>query len=111
MANRRFQRAQNLEKEVKSLFLTIVTDGSGDVSSIDGLGVESVSHSANEYTITLEDKFTSLRHVSAISGVQATFALTSSDVNSGKTIVIEASALQASTEVSVRLDLKNTDVK
>ena len=111
MANRRFQRVQSLEKEIKSLHLKISTDGSADVSSVEGLGVESVSHAANVYTITLEDKYSQFRGLSVISGVSASFQLNSESVSSTKVIELEASAAQLSTDIHVVLHLKNTDVR
>jgi len=111
MANRSFNRLQALEKEVKHLHLKVVTDGSGDVVSFDGLGVASVSHAADVYTITLQDKYVSFKHVSCISGVAANFQLNSEDVNGDKTVVVEASVTQASTDLYVHLVLKNTTVK
>jgi hypothetical protein len=111
MANRRFQRHQSLEKEMKSIQLVISTDGSGDVSSIDGAGVASVSHSTNQYTITLEDSYSKLMGVSVIGGVAASFHVDSHDVVSAKTIVVEASATQASSDIFVVVDVKNSSVK
>lgn len=111
MANRRFQRHQSLEKEMKSLQVKISTDGSGDVSSVDGLGIASVSHSLNAYTITLDDKYSKLLGVSVIGPVTATWHVDSHDVVSAKTIVVEASALQASGDIFVVIDVKNSDVK
>lgn len=110
MANRRFQRQQALEKEIKTLFVKVTTDGSGDVTSIDGLGVESVSHSSNVYTITLEDKYSSLKHVSPISNVAADWTLDASSFSS-KQIDVEASVVQASTDIYIKIVVKNTDVK
>lgn len=111
MANRRFNRHQSLEKEMKSIQVKIVTDGSGDVSSIDGAGVSSVSHSANQYTITLEDSYNKLLGVSVIGGVSASWHVDSHDVVSAKTVVVEASALQASSDIFVVMDVKNSNVK
>lgn len=109
MANRRFQRLQSLDKEVKVINVKISTDGSADVSSFGDLGVESVSHSSNVYTITLEDKYSSLKGVCVISGVAANWTVDSSSFSS-KQIDIEASAAQASTDIYVQLYVKNTDV-
>jgi len=111
MASRNFNRLQALEKEIKKLYVKISTDGSADVSSIDGLGVESVSHAANVYTIILQDKYVSFKHVSAISGVAADFQVNSEDVAGAKSVVIESSVAQNSTDIYVELVLKNTTVK
>ena len=110
MANRRFQRVQALEREVKILHAKITTDGSGDVTATSGLGVESASHSTNVYTITLEDKYNELLHVNVISGVAADITLTAEDVDGAKTVEITSSVTQASTDIRVELHLKNTSV-
>ena len=111
MANRSFNRHQSLEKEIKSLQFKISTDGSGDVSSKSGLGLASASHSGNVYTLTLEDGYVEFKHLSAISGVSADYKLNSEDVKSAKTIVFESSALQASTDIYVSVQLKNSSAK
>lgn len=111
MANRRFQRMQSLEREVKKLYARITTDGSGDVVSIKGVGVESVSHASNVYTIVLEDRYVEFLGASAISGVSASWHVDSETVSSDKEVVVEASAAQASTVVYVELNLKNTTVE
>lgn len=110
MANRQFHRLQALQKEVKKLQLKITTDGSADVSSISGTGIASVSHSSNTYTITLDDKYNDLLMVSAISGVAANFSISASDVQSAKTIDLDASVAQASTDILVEITLKNSSV-
>lgn len=110
MANRSFNRLQALQKEVKKLQVTINTDGSGDVTSIEGTGVASVAHSSDQYTITLDDKYSKFLGVSAISGVAANMTVASEAVSTSKTVVIEASVTQASTSIYVELTLKNSSV-
>lgn len=112
MANRRFQRLQALEKEVKKLHLRISTDGSGDVSSFKGVGIASVSHSSNVYTITLQDRYNELLHVSGISSVAASYAIDSESVaSSSKEIQLSSSAAQASTTLRIEITLKNSSVE
>jgi hypothetical protein len=110
MANRNFNRLQALEKEVKKLYVKISTDGSGDVTAIDGLGVESVSHSSDVYTITLQDKYNSFKAISAMSSVAANFTVDASSFSS-KEIDLEASVTQASTDIYVEISVKNTNIK
>lgn len=110
MANRNFNRLQSLEKEVKILNLKITTDGSADVASISGLGFASVSHNADVYTITLQDKFTSLVGINVISKTACNFKLNSEDVASAKTVEIEASASNTSSVIYVTLFLKNSNI-
>lgn len=57
MANRRFHRAQALEREVKTLHVEL-TMASGAPTLTRNLGVESVARTAaGEYKITLQDKY------------------------------------------------------
>ena len=111
MANRSFNRHQSLEKEIKTLQLKITTDGSGDVVSVSGLGLASASHSANAYTLTLEDGYVEFKTLSAISGVSASYKLNSEDVKSAKTIEFESSALQANTDIHISVELKNSSAR
>lgn len=110
MANRNFNRLQALEKEIKHLYVKIETDGSGDVVSIDGLGVESVSHSSNVYSIILQDKYNSFKAMNAMSSVSADYSVDASSLSS-KQIDLESSVLQASTEIYVQICLKNTNIR
>ncbi len=110
MANRQFHRMQALQKEVKKLQVKVSTDGSADVVSSVGTGIASVAHAANAYTVTLEDKYNDIIGVSVIGGVSASWHVDSADVKVAKTVVVESSAAQASTEIYIELTLKNTSV-
>lgn len=110
MANRNFNRVQALDKEIKQLHVTVTTDGSGDVTSFKGEGIESVSHSANTYTVTLQDKYTRLVGASVNPGVQASHILESVAVDSSKSLDVTFSVTQASVDVFVSLFLKNSSV-
>lgn len=110
MANRRFQRLQALQKEVKKLHVKINTDGSGDVTSISGVGIASVAHAANVYTVTLEDKYNEFLGAAVLPGVSASHNLDSEDVSGAKTVAIEMSATQASTTIHMEIIVKNTSV-
>lgn len=110
MANRRFQRLQALDREVKLLYVEVVTDGSGDVTSFSGLGVSDVSHSSNDYTVTLEDKYFDFKFADAISSVSADWTVDSEDVNGAKTIVLGSSVAQASTTIYFKIEVKNSSV-
>ncbi len=96
---------------MKSIQVVVATDGSGDVSSIDGVGVASVSHAANAYTVTLDDKYSKLMGVQVIGPVTATWHLDSHDVSGAKTVVVTSSAVQASGDIMIVLDVKNSSVK
>lgn len=111
MANRNFSRHQSLQKEVKSLHVSITTDGSGDVVSFKGVGVESVAHAANVYTIVLQDAYQRLLGISAMSSVAASYSVDNVDLSaSAKSLEVESSAAQASTELHIVLDVKNSSV-
>lgn len=67
MANRSFNRKQALEKEVKDLYALISIGATGAPTLTTGYGFASVSRSTNgTYTLTLEDKYLSLKFVDAI---------------------------------------------
>ena len=110
MANRRFQRLQALQKEVKKLHVKITTDGSGDVTATSGTGITSAAHAANVYTITLDDKYNEFLGAAVLAGVAATHHLNAEDISGAKTVAIEFSATQASTDIHIELILKNTSV-
>lgn len=119
MANRVFNKAQNLEKEVKSLFAEVAIGATGAPTITKALGIASVARdSAGAYTITLDDKYTRLMHVSVIQ-VDAdeedlTFQVTASAVNTDKTVEIVCKAAAVATDPSngssllIKLDLKNS---
>lgn len=111
MANRSFNRHQSLEKEIKTLQFKITTDGSGDVSSVSGLGLASAVHSSNAYTLTLEDGYVEFKHLNAISSVSADYKINSEAVKTAKTIEFESSVLQASTVIYVSVQLKNSSAR
>jgi hypothetical protein len=119
MANRNFNRAQNLEKEVKTLFADVAIAASGAPTLTKGLGIASiVRDSAGEYTLTLDDKYTRLMHVSIIhldaDAQDLNWQLTAEDVSGAKTISFEGLTADAETDPAdgsrllIRVDLKNS---
>lgn len=110
MANRRFQRLQALQKEIKKLHVKITTDGSGDVTAIVGTGIASVSHAAGTYTITLEDKYNVFIGAAVLPGVSSAFNLNAEDVSGAKTVDIDLAVSQASVDIHVEIMVKNTSV-
>lgn len=95
MANRNFNRAQNLEKEVKGLFADVAIGGSGVSTLTKGLGVTSVARdSAGVYIVTLDDKYNRLMKFGVIalsaSVLGLTFELEAEDVDGAKTIQFRA---------------------
>ena len=121
MANRSFNRKQSLEKEVKDLYLKVSFGSSGAPTMVGGssYGFASiVRNSAGDYTITLQDKYSALKHVSgrflSSSAQDLNIQLKSEDVVSAKTIglmmLTGASATDpASGQVLIlNVELKNT---
>lgn len=121
MANRNFNRAQNLEKEVKSLFVDIAIGATGAPTLTRGRGIASVSRtSAGLYKITLDDKYNRLMHVDikqvVATAEDLTFQVKAEDVDGDKTIDIQCLAAAVATDPSdgsrllIRIDLKNTSI-
>jgi len=120
MANRNFNRAQNLEKEVKSLFADIAIGASGAPTLSKGLGIASVARvSAGLYDITLQDKYIRLMQCSVSQMVAAAQdinpQLVSEDVDGTKVIrvrFIDSSEAEtdpdSGSRILVRIDLKNS---
>jgi len=121
MANRRFHRFQSLEREVKSLYANVSIGASGAPTLVKGLGISGiVRDSAGEYTITLEDKYSSLLHVDIVQleadAEDLTFQVTSEDVDGTKEISIMCKAAAVETDPSdgsvllIKIDVKNSSV-
>lgn len=119
MASRNFHRAQALEPEVKSLFATVTIGASGAVTSTVSAGVATVAKSATgRYTVTLQDKYVRLLHVSVVH-INATtedlqWHVTAEDVANAKTIGLVAHDAATDTDPAsgtkllIKIDLKNT---
>lgn len=111
MANRSFHRHQSLEKEIKTLHVKVTVGATGTVTATDGLGIASVSEtSADNYTITLSDKYSYFKGAEVLPCTQSTFAIVSEAVATSKTVVIAFGTTQASGSFYVVLHLKNTSV-
>lgn len=120
MANRNFNRAQNLEKEVKSLFVDVAIGASGAPTLTKGLGIASVARvSAGLYDITLQDKYIRLMQCSVSQLVAAAQGinpqLVSEDVDGTKVIRVRfIDSAEAETDpdsgsrLLIRIDLKNS---
>lgn len=119
MASRNFHRAQALEPEVKSLFATVTIGASGAVTSTVSAGVATVAKSATgRYTVTLQDKYVRLLHVSVVHINSTTedlqWHVTAEDVASAKTIGLVAHDAATDTDPAsgtkllIKIDLKNT---
>lgn len=122
MANRNWNRAQNLEKEVKSLFVDVAIGASGAPTLTRGTGVASITRqSAGVYRITLQDAYIRLMHVDVKQLVAAAQdlvpQLVSESVSSSKQIdfrMVDSLAAEvdpaSGSRLLIRIDLKNTSV-
>jgi hypothetical protein len=119
MASRNFNRFQALEKEVKSLYAEVSIAGSGAPTIVKALGVTSVvRNSAGNYTVTLNDQYVRLMHVSVIqlgASQDLTFQLASQAVNSSsKDFVVLCKAANVATDPTngtslyIKIDCKNS---
>jgi len=116
MASRDFKNVQALERQVKILAFT--------VSALDGTpvatpstGVASITEGSGDYTITLDDKYSSLLccqlTLGATDGAQGLTGafLQSEDVNGAKTLVVDSTGTaDANDRLHVALYLKNSSV-
>lgn len=116
MANRDFKNVQALKREVKILAFT-VSALEGTPVATPALGVTSIAESSGDYTITLDDKYSSLLCCQLTLGdTDGTPGLTaavvkSEDVNGAKTIVVDSTGTADSGDrLHVALYLSNTDV-
>lgn len=121
MANRGFWKRQSLEKEVKDLYAKIAIGGTGAPTITLAPGVASIARNgAGDYSITLSDKYSSLKFLEVIhlstSAQDMTFQLHSETVASTK--IIRFLCLTGATPTDpasgksllVKMELKNTSV-
>tara|TARA_R110000824_G_scaffold7968_4_gene36349 strand:+ start:2936 stop:3289 length:354 start_codon:yes stop_codon:yes gene_type:complete len=116
MANRDFKDVQALEREVKILAFTVsVLNGTPVVTP--STGVTSVTEASGDYTITLDDKYSSLLccqlTLGATDGTQGLTGafLQSEDVNGAKTLLVDSIGTADATDtLHVALYLKNSSV-
>lgn len=122
MASRRFHRMQSLSRETKVLYAKAsVASNVATKSKNDSVGVEDVVISGTGVlTVTLEDKYNSLLHVSVQSVGSATvdnkFVVVSEDVSGSKEIVLQNVEGAAAADIDdcdllIKVELKNTSVK
>lgn len=119
MANRTFKGVQALNRGVV-LIAGRVTQGASDPSVTDGLGFGVTKNGTGHYTVTLEDKYTSLLHAGVTYGGatgQISAQVHAHDVTSAKTVQFKffddtgaAWALAASDEFTFMLALRNSTV-
>lgn len=121
MANRNFNRSQNLEKEVKGLFADVAIGASGAPTINKALGITSIARdAAGTYTIILDDKYTRLMSVSlsvvAAAAEDITLQVLDDSVSSTKSIQIATLAAGTETDPSdgskllIKIELKNSSV-
>lgn len=121
MANRNFHRVQSLAREAKLVYAkATVASNVATKSKNDSVGIESVEISGTGVlTVTLQDKYNSLLHVSVVSVGSATvdnkFVVVSEDVSNSKQIVFQnvegaAAADIDDCELLIKVELKNSSV-
>lgn len=121
MANRRFFTAQSLTREAKALYAKAdVVSNVATKSVNDSVGVESVVISGTGVvTVTLDDKYNSLLHVSMISLGSATvdnkFVVVSEDVSNTKEIVFQNVEGAVAADIDdcqllIKVEVKNSSV-
>lgn len=121
MANRNFNRRQALEKEVKDIYAKASVAAAGAPTLTSTIGVASlVRNGAGDYTLTLQDKYNSLKwaDVKVIDDTaqDLTIQIHSEDVADAKTV--RFLCLEAGVETDpadgaqllIKLELKNTSV-
>ncbi len=119
MANRAFNRRQALEKEVKDLYAKVTIGASGAPTLVSPVGIASiVRNSAGNYTLTLQDKYISLKFFrvsfKASSAQDMNAQIIAEDVASAKTVnfvcLTGASATDPASgqTMLIKLELKNT---
>lgn len=122
MANRTFNDAQALEKEIKTLFVKIEIGASGAPTLVKGLGTSTVTRtSAGLYEVTLEDAYPFFMGFEGTllksSAEDLTFQLTSETILTNKKFSFMTKAAAVATDPSsgsvvyLTLHMKNTSVK
>lgn len=120
MANRTFNRKQALEKQVCEIYAKVSIGSSGAPTLVDRTGIASiVRNSAGTYTLTLQDRYVSLKSAQ-IEFMNATAQdlqaqLLAETVNSSTPAIqfvcltaATATDPSSATTVLIKLDLKNT---
>lgn len=121
MANRSFNKRQALEKEVKDLYAKVNIGSSGAPTIVSAVGITSiVRNSAGDYTVTLDDKYSSLKFFECIhlSGTAQDLAyqIKAEDVIGAKTIEFLCLTGTSATDPAsgkvllIKFELKNTSV-
>jgi hypothetical protein len=124
MADRNFNRKQALEKEVKEIYakVTIAASGAPTLVSASSLGVASIGRSsAGLYVLTLQDKYSSLKHahiqIVTPTAEEMQANLVSESVASAKTVTFRCTTAGVATDPAsgdsflIALQLKNTTVR
>lgn len=121
MASRNFHRVQSLAREAKMVYAKAdVVSNVATKSVNDSVGIESVVISGTGVvTVTLDDKYNSLLHVSMVAVGSATvdnkFVVVSEDVAGDKTIVFQNVEGAAAADIDdcqllIKVEVKNSSV-
>jgi len=121
MANRTFQRMQALEKEIKNIYAKVTIGASGAPTLVSPVGIASIArNSAGNYTLTLQDKYASLKFARVTflddAAQDMNAQILAEDVDSAKTVDFvcltgaTATDPQSGQTLLIKLELKNTTV-
>lgn len=116
-----YNRRQAIEKEIKDLYLKVSFGSSGAPTIVTGYGFASIArNSAGDYTVTLNDKYSSLKFVEAIfsssSAQDLAVQLKAEDVIGAKTIEFVCLTGATPTDPAsgkvmfMKVEVKNTSV-
>ena len=119
MANRNFNSRQSLEKAVKDLYAKVTIGASGAPTLVSPVGIASIArNSAGNYTLTLQDKYMSLKFFRVTflddAAQDLNVQILAEDVAVAKTVqfVCQAAAVatdpQSGQTLLIKLELKNT---
>lgn len=117
-----YHRRQALEKEVKDLYARVTIGASGAPTLAEGWGIASiVNNGTGDYTITLQDKYPSLKFVDMVhqnsTGEDLNVQLHSEAVATSKTIRVLTITGSSATNPSsgdvlyFKIEVKNTSVR
>lgn len=113
-----FNKKQSLEREVKDAFIRITGNGAANPTVVSAVGSATiVRNSAGDYTITLSDKYSSMKSLKATvlnaTAVDLRVQVKSEAVSDTKQISFltltgaVATDLPANSELLIKLELKN----
>ncbi len=121
MANRKFEKVQALEKEIKHLYAEVSIGASGAPTIVRATGIASIArNSAGLYTLTLQDKYMRLMWagvtIQSPTAEDLTAHLVAETVATNKTVQLRTLTAATATDPAsgdkllIKLELKNSSV-